>query len=504
MRIDDGDRSNVEDRRGATGGGGAGMKLGLGGTLVLLVLSVVFKQDMFSLIGADPMGTGGGAGASQAEVQQREAAEAGLEKTAVSSFNDTQRVWTQALKGYRPAKLVLFWDQTQSGCGGAEAAMGPFYCPADEKVYIDLGFYQELAAALRRPGRVRPGLRHRPRDRPPPAEPAGHRGEDAPGAAAQPVAAQRPLGRAGAPGRLLRRRLGPHRQGSRSSSTRATSRRGSTPPARSATTGSRRRPRAASAPTPSPTARRRSAPSGSAAASRAGSLEACDTFGSGELGRRHSAVAVPPRPHRPRHRSTVMRIAIPVTEGQIPNHFGHCQSFLLAEVADGKVVTEALVPNPGHGPGGPPPMFVVAQGVTQVLAWGMPPHAREKLETAGVKIQLGVTGDPGRRCRPTWPGPSPSPARRWTRGRVRRRELRGRPPPPHRQSRWGPSPQEKAAPRARAAPGTVTGDDRPLPATATPPQGRRRARGPSARPRGAGRRRGSRASPRRGAARRRG
>jgi predicted metalloprotease len=151
MRIDDGDRSNVEDRRGSFGGGGTGMKLGLGGTLVLLVLSVVFKQDMFSLVGADPAGGGGGA-ASQAQVQQREAAEAGLEKTAVSSFNDTQRVWEKALQGYRPAKLVLFWDQTQSGCGGAEAAMGPFYCPADEKVYIDLGFYRDLATRFGAPG----------------------------------------------------------------------------------------------------------------------------------------------------------------------------------------------------------------------------------------------------------------------------------------------------------------------------------------------------------------
>ena len=152
MRIDDGDRSNVEDRRGSTGGGGAGLKLGLGGTLVLLVLSVVFKQDMFSLVGADPVGGGGGGGASQAQVQQREAAEAGLEKTAVSSFNDTQHVWEKALQGYRPAKLVLFWDATQSGCGGAEAAMGPFYCPADEKVYIDLGFYRELAQRFGAPG----------------------------------------------------------------------------------------------------------------------------------------------------------------------------------------------------------------------------------------------------------------------------------------------------------------------------------------------------------------
>jgi predicted metalloprotease len=150
MRLDDGDRSNVEDRRGSFAGG-TGMKLGLGGTLLLLALSVVFKQDMFSLLGASP-GDAGGGGTPPAQVQQREAAEAGLEKTAVSSFNDTQRTWERALQGYRPAKLVLFWDQTQSGCGDAQAAMGPFYCPADEKVYLDLGFYRDLATRFGAPG----------------------------------------------------------------------------------------------------------------------------------------------------------------------------------------------------------------------------------------------------------------------------------------------------------------------------------------------------------------
>jgi predicted Fe-Mo cluster-binding NifX family protein len=89
-----------------------------------------------------------------------------------------------------------------------------------------------------------------------------------------------------------------------------------------------------------------------------------------------------------------MRIAVPVTDNRIPNHFGHCAAFLLADVEGGAVRSEAVVPNPGHGPGGPPPLFVMAQGVTQVLAWGMPPHARERLTNAGIKVQLGVTGEP--------------------------------------------------------------------------------------------------------------
>ena len=151
MRIDDGDRSNVEDRRGSSGGG-AGMKLGLGGTLVLLVLSVVFKQDMFSLIGASPMGGAGGGGGLAGAGAAARGGRGGAGEDRGLLFNDTQRTWTQALQGYRPAKLVLYWDQVQSGCGDAAAAMGPFYCPADEKVYIDLGFYRELASRFGAPG----------------------------------------------------------------------------------------------------------------------------------------------------------------------------------------------------------------------------------------------------------------------------------------------------------------------------------------------------------------
>jgi predicted Fe-Mo cluster-binding NifX family protein len=89
-----------------------------------------------------------------------------------------------------------------------------------------------------------------------------------------------------------------------------------------------------------------------------------------------------------------MRIAIPVTDGRIPNHLGHCRAFLLVDVADGKVVAEREVANPGHGPGGPPPAFVARQGATQVLAWGMPPHAQGLLRDAGIPFLLGVTGDP--------------------------------------------------------------------------------------------------------------
>jgi len=142
----DDDRSNVEDRRGLITGG----RLGIGGIVLLGVLSIVFRQNFFALLGDD--GTATTTQAQGPQVDERKQAEAGLEKVAVATFNDAQKIWSGKLDGYRQAKLVLFWDQTQSGCGGAGAEMGPFYCPEDERVYIDLGFYRELARRFGAPG----------------------------------------------------------------------------------------------------------------------------------------------------------------------------------------------------------------------------------------------------------------------------------------------------------------------------------------------------------------
>lgn len=89
-----------------------------------------------------------------------------------------------------------------------------------------------------------------------------------------------------------------------------------------------------------------------------------------------------------------MRVAIPVTNGKIPNHLGHCATFLVAEVEGNEIVKETVVENPGHGPGGPPPFFLVRLGVEQVIAWGIPPHGHGILREHGVKVQLGATGDP--------------------------------------------------------------------------------------------------------------
>ncbi len=151
MKLEDQDQSNVEDRRGSAFGG-APVRLGLGGAVVVLILSLVFKQNLFALLGTD-----GGVGApspsaSSSATNQRQQAEADLKRVAVGAFNDVQSVWGGRLQGYTPAKLVLFWDETRSGCGEAVAAMGPFYCPADQRVYIDLGFYRELASRVGAPG----------------------------------------------------------------------------------------------------------------------------------------------------------------------------------------------------------------------------------------------------------------------------------------------------------------------------------------------------------------
>jgi hypothetical protein len=132
------------------------MRLGLGGFLVLALLSIVFKQDFFALLSGGPGASVGPApsastrpappGASRVSEDQR---------VQFVSFvlDDAQKTWSRLLEGkYERAKLVLFTDAISSACGFARAASGPFYCPGDRKVYIDLGFYDALQRRFGAPG----------------------------------------------------------------------------------------------------------------------------------------------------------------------------------------------------------------------------------------------------------------------------------------------------------------------------------------------------------------
>ena len=155
-----GESQDIEDRRDESGGGGGGFQfggrhIGIGAAILLLILSYVFKTNLFALLG------GGTSDTSPATVSgpdpARDAAEKPLVQFVSFVLDDTQKEWTQLLPQqtgtpYRHAKLVLFRDYWQSGCGGAQSATGPFYCPEDEKVYIDLGFFDELSRRFGAPG----------------------------------------------------------------------------------------------------------------------------------------------------------------------------------------------------------------------------------------------------------------------------------------------------------------------------------------------------------------
>jgi predicted metalloprotease len=156
MRWTPGGRSrNVEDLRGRRGFGGGlpiGKGMGIGGTIIVLILGLLFGGDIFS---------GGGGGGLPTTATETGAIEETPEERRLVEFvsfvlDDAQGVWAEILPKYggqyREAKLVLFRDYVQSGCGTGQAAMGPFYCPLDEKIYIDLGFYDALKERFGAPG----------------------------------------------------------------------------------------------------------------------------------------------------------------------------------------------------------------------------------------------------------------------------------------------------------------------------------------------------------------
>ena len=138
--------SNVEDRRRVSGGAIAGM--GLGGTVIVVLLAVLFgrnPQEALQQIQSQNATTQ----TSQREFTKEEQELAEFASTILASTED---VWTEVFKKmgrtYQPPKMVLYTDAVQSGCGNATAAVGPFYCSADQCLYIDLSFFSQMKKKL--------------------------------------------------------------------------------------------------------------------------------------------------------------------------------------------------------------------------------------------------------------------------------------------------------------------------------------------------------------------
>ena len=138
------DRSdNVEDRRGQ--GGGKGMMIGGGlGTIVMVLVVMFLGGDPSTVLNNSAIMQG------QGQTEQRELTEEELKTYEFVRMvtAETEETWTEVFEEhgleYRKPKVVMFEQVTQSGCGTAQAAMGPFYCPADETIYMDMSFFNEL------------------------------------------------------------------------------------------------------------------------------------------------------------------------------------------------------------------------------------------------------------------------------------------------------------------------------------------------------------------------
>ena len=137
--------SNVEDRRGLSGGGMA-VGGGVGGVVILLI---------YLFLGGDPSQAPQLMPGQQQTTQlspEEQANEDSLAEFVGVVLKDTEDVWGQLLNDYEAPKLVLFRSAVQSACGSASSAVGPFYCPGDRKVYIDLSFFDELNRRFGAPG----------------------------------------------------------------------------------------------------------------------------------------------------------------------------------------------------------------------------------------------------------------------------------------------------------------------------------------------------------------
>ena len=168
MRLDDEEESrNIEDRRGEGGGfsfpgGGRGLGFGgrgmsLGTLVVVAVVALVFGINPMTLLGGGPV-----APSNQQIGQPQQPADAARPATETDRFvakvlRTTERSWETIFTNeigqpYQPPRLVPFTGNVQSACGAAQSAMGPFYCPADSRVYLDQSFFDELSRRFGAPG----------------------------------------------------------------------------------------------------------------------------------------------------------------------------------------------------------------------------------------------------------------------------------------------------------------------------------------------------------------
>lgn len=142
---------NVEDQR-SSGGGFSRMPIkgGLGLVVVIIVIGLITGKNPLSLLQQIPLDNG--SNISQTTPYEPSPDEEELSQFVKVVLADTEDVWHQLLTDYREPTLVLFSGNVQSGCGSADSSTGPFYCSADEKLYIDLSFYEELKDRFDAPG----------------------------------------------------------------------------------------------------------------------------------------------------------------------------------------------------------------------------------------------------------------------------------------------------------------------------------------------------------------
>jgi predicted metalloprotease len=143
--------SNVDDQRGRGGVGGMAFKGGIGSIVIVLLISLILGKNPLALL--EEMQTQSGPATSEQTTNyQPTPEEEELGQFVKVVLADTEDVWNSLLKDYREPTLVMFTGGVQSACGVASSQTGPFYCSEDEKVYIDLSFYEDLKNRFDAPG----------------------------------------------------------------------------------------------------------------------------------------------------------------------------------------------------------------------------------------------------------------------------------------------------------------------------------------------------------------